>query len=346
MILPIRWTRREKAMKNRRGKSNSSRRGAQERARWRLRLLANIDHLMKKMVYIFDVDGTVLLEGSPISGAREFIELIRSLGKKTVFLTNNTSLTSDQHLHRILDKLELSGDNVHVYSALDFLLSELRKRRIRRIYPLFNRNVVNYLEEKGVVVDYSRPQAVVVGFDTELTYEKLSKACTFVQKNTPWILAHPDMRCPVVGGYVPDAGSLGLVIREVTGKRPTFVGGKPNPRMLLNALRLFKIHISDACFFGDRTYTDLKMGLQARVQTVHLLTGESTFEDFERFCNSKKCGDNVLLGEDWIVLRKIFIEHLRRYEIQPDSRMKDTRRQRLFSAAKHVSSLHVRPRRD
>lgn len=317
-------------MKNRRGKSNSSRRGTQGRARWRLRLLANIDRLMEKTVYIFDVDGTVLLEGSPVSGAREFIELIRPLGKKIVFLTNNTSLTSDQHLHRILDKLELSGDGVLVYSALDFLLSELRRRRIRRIYPLFNRNVVNHLEEKGVVIDDRKPQAVVVGFDTELTYEKLSMACTFIQKDTPWILAHPDMRCPVVNGYVPDAGSLGLVIREVTEKSPTFVGGKPNSRMLLNVLRLLKIPKSDACFLGDRTYTDLKMGLQAKVQTVHLLTGESTFEDLKRFCASKKCGDNVLLGEDWAFLHKIFLEHLRRYKIQPDSGMKDTRRRTPF----------------
>jgi len=81
----------------------------------------------------------------------------------------------------------------------------------------------------------------------------------------------------------------------------------------LNVLRLLKVSKSDACFFGDRTYTDLKMGLQAKVQTVHLLTGESTFEDLERFCSSKKCAENVLLGEDWGFLHKIFLEHLRRY---------------------------------
>lgn len=288
-------------------KSSTPADSSKERAKWRSRLLRQVNLLLQKKIYVFDIDGTVIVGDSPVDGAREFVELISSLGKRMVFLTNNTSLTSSQHLQRIVQILEIPRDDVSVYSALDFLASELTRRRIERIYVLFNQVVTDELIKKGFIIDDRNPQVVIVGFDTELTYGKLKKACALVEKGIPWILAHPDLRCPVTGGYVPDAGSIGLVMSNVTGIRPMFVGGKPDPQMLLSVLKMLKVKRSDVCFFGDRVYTDAAMGLRSGIKTILLLTGESRFKDLVRFCKENNCHDLVLLGENWIFLSRAFL---------------------------------------
>jgi len=56
------------------------------------------------------------------------------------------------------------------------------------------------------------------------------------------------------------------------------VFGKPNKEMLLFKLQELEIPPKDAIMFGDRLYTDIKMGIEAGVTTCCVLSGEISIE--------------------------------------------------------------------
>ena len=48
-------------------------------------------------LFLFDLDGTVYLDNTPIPGAPEALSRLRNGGKRVVFLTNNSSKTRAEY---------------------------------------------------------------------------------------------------------------------------------------------------------------------------------------------------------------------------------------------------------
>ena len=113
-----------------------------------------------------------------------------------------------------------------------------------------------------------------MGFDTELTFEKLTRTCRMLRvAERPFIATNPDYVCPVAGGFVPDCGSMCISIRYATGRTPKFIG-KPEPTMV-------DIIRADLVLIGDRLYTDIASGVNTGVDTILVLSGEATLKDLE-----------------------------------------------------------------
>jgi len=150
--------------------------------------------------------------------------------------------------------------------------------------------------------------AVVVGFDTEITYEKMRKAAILLQKGADLIVVHPDMRCPTDEGFIPDAGSISQLIESVSGKKASYIGGKPNPQIIVDIASRFGVELSEVVYFGDRIYTDIKMVEKLPAKAFLMLTGESRFEDLlnEKDLNTSQEMDNIFLGEKWRFLLYVF----------------------------------------
>jgi NagD protein len=136
-------------------------------------------------------------------------------------------------------------------------------------------------QEAGFILTDIDPEIVILAFDQDLTYEKLVKASYMLQEGKPYIATHLDDRCPTEKGYIPDAGGFAAVLFKATDRMPS-VFGKPNEEMLLFKLRELNIHPKDAIIFGDRLYTDIKMGREAGVTTCCVLSGETTLEMIDK----------------------------------------------------------------
>ena len=78
----------------------------------------------------------------------------------------------------------------------------------------------NKVEEKKT----SPLKVILIGFDTELDFDKMTKTCIMLNKDLPYIATNPDLVCPVSFGYVPDCGSMAISYRNATGKYPIFIG--------------------------------------------------------------------------------------------------------------------------
>ncbi|MFV0413501.1 MAG: HAD hydrolase-like protein, partial [Oscillospiraceae bacterium] len=129
--------------------------------------------------------------------------------------------------------------------------------------------------EAGYVLNAENPAAVVLGFDTTLTYQKLTALCNAVRAGLPYVATHPDFNCPVEGGYIPDIGAVIAFVEASTGRRPDVVVGKPNGTIAMAAASRFGVPLESLCMVGDRLYTDIALGA-CDISTALVLCGETT----------------------------------------------------------------------
>ena len=135
------------------------------------------------------------------------------------------------------------------------------------------------MEGFTVTTDLGEVECIVMGFDTELTFQKLHDVSYLLltQPDLPYIATNPDLVCPTEFGSVPDCGSVCIGIKNATGKEPIVIG-KPSPLMPQLAMDKLGVSKEATCVVGDRIYTDVKSGLNAGVTGVLVLSGETTVE--------------------------------------------------------------------
>ena len=100
-----------------------------------------LESLRKKRGFICDMDGVIYHGNHLLSGAKRFVNWLKSENKKFLFLTNSSE-RSPRELKEKLDRLGISVDLNHFYtSALataSFLASQrptFRSRSRRRLFP-------------------------------------------------------------------------------------------------------------------------------------------------------------------------------------------------------------------
>ncbi|MFC6725169.1 NTP transferase domain-containing protein, partial [Halobium palmae] len=163
--------------------------------------LRNLDGIEAAFV---DLDGTVYLDDEPLDGAREAVAALREGGVDVYFLSNNSSRWKTDYAER-LDRLGIPVDPEHVLLSTDGVINYLRSVNSRGVYVVGTEAMRTAIENHGVpVVDEGGdPSHVVVGFDTELTYEKVREATLAIRDGAEFLLAHPDTVCPTGDGLVP-----------------------------------------------------------------------------------------------------------------------------------------------
>ena len=232
-----------------------------------------------KRCFVFDLDGTVYLGDRPIQPTIDFIK--RNLASRDIyFLSNNTS----RNLADYVAKLKGFGLDVsigQILSPLVPLVDFLTAEGIDRIYPVGNASFRSYLRERMPDLGFTSGldcRAVVLAYDTELTYEKLETSCLLLQRpEVRFLVTHPDRVCPSPRGPLPDVGSFLKLYEEATGRLPERVFGKPNAAILAPLLRRFGR--AAMVMVGDRLSTDMKLAENAGIDFILVLSGEAKRED-------------------------------------------------------------------
>ena len=117
------------------------------------------------------------------------------------------------------------------------------------------------LEGAGIATRSTKPQYVVLGYDTETTYERLETASLYLHAGIPLMASHPDMVCPSPDGGLPDVGAFLALFKATTGVEPTHISGKPNPGMILHKIQELGLQPEECAMVGDRLYTDIALSL-------------------------------------------------------------------------------------
>ncbi|MDP2813502.1 MAG: HAD family hydrolase, partial [Erysipelotrichaceae bacterium] len=153
--------------------------------------------------FLLDMDGTFYLGNRLIEGSLEFVNFLKSEGKRFIFLTNNSSKSSVDYVEK-LQKFECSVGKEDVFTsgeATTIYLKQIKKNA--KVFLLGTKALEDEFTSQGFELINSMdsiPDFVVLGFDQTLTYKKLWLACDFIREGIPYIATHPDLNCPLEGG--------------------------------------------------------------------------------------------------------------------------------------------------
>ena len=225
-----------------------------------------------------DLDGTIYLGSNLIEGALEFLNRCDERGVKRYFLSNNSSRSVKQYVKK-LHAFGIPADEDEVLLSTHDLLAWLKSNSITKTWLIGTEGMREMLEEKGIETQSETPEYVVLGYDTEINYEKLSKASIFLHAGIPLVASHPDMVCPSPDGGLPDVGAYLALLKTTTGIDPVHITGKPNAGMILHKIEALGLDPARCAMVGDRLYTDLAMATRAGCVGVLVLSGEATMAD-------------------------------------------------------------------
>ncbi len=235
-----------------------------------------------------DMDGTIYCGDQMFAETLPFLETLRSLGITHTFLTNNSSKSVAEYV-RHLEKLGIEALPQDVFISTQAMIELLRRTapQIKRLFVVGTPGLRSELEAAGFVVTSNdqadAPDAVLVGFDTDLNYRVLCKAAYWIARGVPFYATHPDSVCPTnLPTILLDCGAICAAIELATGRKPDAVSGKPEPAMLDALAHRFGLKNDEIAMIGDRLYTDMLMAKRAGAVGVLTLTGETQRVDLEK----------------------------------------------------------------
>ena len=232
-----------------------------------------------------DMDGTIYSGKTLFPFTLPFLGLLRELGIRHTFLTNNSSKSTRDYVSH-LASFEISASEGELYTSTQSTISFLRRSysQVRRVFVLGTSSLCAELAEAGFVPAREdatdEPDAVIVGFDTTLSFPRLCRAAYWIKAGKPFIATHPDRICPTDEPTVlVDCGSICAALEKATCRGPDAVLGKPDPSMISGILERHQLAPAELAMVGDRLYTDMAMAHRAGTVGVLVLTGETTAAD-------------------------------------------------------------------
>lgn len=228
-------------------------------------------------LFLFDLDGTVNLGDIPLDGAIDTLKRLTDAGKKVCFVTNNSSKSKYDYLEKIrrlgyqakIEQIITSGMATAQYLS--------RHKPYKSVFVLGTDELRKELGDYGIEIK-DNADIVVLGFDTQLTYEKLWHACILLEKGSEYIATHPDFVCPSDKGNMPDTGAIMAMIEKTNGRIPSVIIGKPYSPMAEFVFDHCNIEPEKVAMVGDRLYTDIAFGINNKMTSILVLTGETTVQ--------------------------------------------------------------------
>jgi len=237
------------------------------------------DKLKPIRCFLLDMDGTFYLGNRLLDGSLQFLDQVHSTGRQAMFLTNNSSKSADVYIKKLKGmgvcdpflRVLTSGQAAAQYA--------LRTFPGKHAFVLGTDLLQKELLSAGLAIDNQTPDYVLIGYDTTLDYQKMTRVCDLVRAGLPYIATHPDFNCPTETGFAPDIGAIIAFIKASTGRVPDTVIGKPNRGIVDEAIRVTGLRADQLAMVGDRLYTDIAMSALHGMLGVLVLTGETKKAD-------------------------------------------------------------------
>ena len=235
--------------------------------------LAGVHHL------IIDMDGVLWHGDTPLPDLQEFFAFLRQHQIAFILATNNSSRLPEQYVAKLARfGVEVSPD--HVLTSAQATAAYLANIAApgSRVYAIGDVGVRHALEQQGFVLRDEGVEYVVVGWDRQLTWDKLATAALLIHAGAKFVGTNPDTSYPTERGPVPGNGAQLATLETTTGVTPVIVG-KPEPWMYEEAMRRMAACPKTTAVVGDRLETDIGGGARVGLTTVLVLSGIATEAD-------------------------------------------------------------------
>lgn len=240
------------------------------------------DKIKEIKSFILDMDGTIYLGNELFEFTKEFLNTVEETGRNYYFFTNNSSKSQQAYIDKLANMgIRIKPQQMMISSHV--MIRYLKKHQPgKSIYVVGTPSLIHEFQAYDVPLTEENPDIVILGFDTTLTYEKVSKACHYIRNGCTYYGINADWNCPMEGGtFIPDCGSMAKMIEASTGRFPEFFG-KPSKHTLNYIIEETGCRQEEIAIVGDRLYTDIAVAEGSFVTSILVLTGESTRNDVEK----------------------------------------------------------------
>ncbi len=240
-----------------------------------MRLLKDIGH------WLIDMDGVLYHGIRPLPGATEFVAALQGEGTPFLFVTNNSTLTPEEYVEKVgrMGMQVMPEDVLTSSIATAEYLSKIAPP-VAPVHVIGENGVRAALLDKGFEIVDRGADYVVVGMDSGLTYDTLSRATLAIRAGATFIGTNPDMTLPVEEGQIPGNGAVLAALQAASGIAP-FIIGKPETALLEIGMERLGVAREGTAILGDRVETDILGGERAGLITVMVLSGASTRKDLD-----------------------------------------------------------------
>ncbi|HEX8133964.1 MAG TPA: HAD-IIA family hydrolase [Actinomycetes bacterium] len=231
---------------------------------------------------VLDLDGVVYLGEDVVPAAPAALEGVRGLGVRLAFVTNN-SFRPPEVVAEKLGRLGVKAAAEEVLTSAQatvHLLGGTDGLRGTRVLVVGGPGLRQALEDAGArlldFADWRQAEVVAVGFDPDLTYDRVKVAALAIRAGARFVGSNPDTTLPMPGGFWPGAGATLAMLRAATGVQPE-VAGKPERALFETTAAA--IGPGPYLMVGDRADTDLDGAHRLGWATALVLSGVVTAAD-------------------------------------------------------------------
>ncbi|HEP1437684.1 TIGR01457 family HAD-type hydrolase [Streptococcus pyogenes] len=223
--------------------------------------------------YLIDLDGTIYQGKNRIPAGERFIKRLQERGIPYLLVTNNTTRTPEMVQSMLANQFHVETSIETIYTATMATVDYMNDmNRGKTAYVIGETGLKSAIAAAGYVEELENPAYVVVGLDSQVTYETLAIATLAIQKGALFIGTNPDLNIPTERGLMPGAGALNALLEAATRVKPVFIG-KPNAIIMNKSLEVLGIQRSEAVMVGDNYLTDIMAGIQNDIATILVTTG-------------------------------------------------------------------------
>ena len=223
--------------------------------------------------YLIDLDGTIYRGSEPIPAGRRFVEQLQARQIPFLFLTNNTTKTPETVANRLANEFSIHVGPETVYTATLATIDYLNDaNKGKKVYVIGEPGLIEPILAAGYVWEEETPEYVVVGLDTDVTYEKFVVATLAIQKGATFIGTNPDKNIPTERGLLPGAGSVIAMIEASTQQKAIYIG-KPEAIIMEKAVETLGMEKANVLMVGDNYTTDILAGINNGIDTLLVLSG-------------------------------------------------------------------------
>jgi len=235
----------------------------------------SVSFLKDLRAMMIDIDGTLLRGNLALPGLVEFFDFLNQYGIQFQVASNNATKTLSAYQQKISAfGAQLSLENILTCSTVTALFLK-EKYPGGSVYMIGQTGLEEALTQAGlkIISDMNgKVDAVVVGGDYSLTYEKLKYACLHIRRGAEFIGTNPDLLYPTDEGLVPECGMTLVALETATEVKPIIMG-KPNQFMFDLGMKKMGVPPHQTAMLGDRLETDIQGGKDAGMKTILVETG-------------------------------------------------------------------------
>ena len=134
-----------------------------------------MESLKQKKLFLLDMDGTIYIDTQLFDGTIDFLNYVKEIGGRYMFVTNNSSKSVDKYIEK-LASLGIEATSDDFLTSTNATIAHLKKKNYRKIYAFGTKSFTEQLSEANLPITTELQDDIdclCMGFDTELTFQKL-----------------------------------------------------------------------------------------------------------------------------------------------------------------------------